>query len=249
MSSKLQLLESLNRELVLRKDVFSSHTVNTVYFGGGTPSVLKISETEELLNTIRKNYCVDAQAEITLECNPDDLDWEYLGQLQQTGVNRLSIGIQSFSDSDLKLMNRRHSSRQAVQAVKLSKAAGFSNLSIDLIYGLPEQDMEKWQRNIEQALELDVQHISAYHLTYHEDTVFYDRLKQGLLRELPDELSFNQFARLKETLEAAGFIHYEISNFAREGYYSRHNTAYWKQEMYLGIGPSAHSYNREILLC
>ena len=217
--------------------------INTIYFGGGTPSVLLIDELKDLLNTIQQHYQVAENAEITLEANPDDLTQAILSALKQTGFKRLSIGIQSFSEADLKLMNRRHGVMQAIQSVKWAKEAGFSNISIDLIYGLPNQTIEEWERNVRIAVELDVQHISAYNLTYHQGTVFYERLKKGILKELPDELSLQQFGMLIQILKEAGFEHYEISNFCKPGLYSQHNSSYWKSKKYLGIGPSAHSYD------
>jgi len=220
-----------------------SEEINTIYFGGGTPSVLAIDELKDLLDTISKQYRVAENAEITLEANPDDLTQAILSALKQTGFNRLSMGVQSFSESDLKLMNRRHGVMQALQSVKWAKRAGFSNISIDLIYGLPNQTIDEWERNVRIAVELDVQHISAYNLTYHEGTVFYGQLKKGILKELPDELSVQQFEMLIKILKEAGFEHYEISNFSKPGLYSQHNSSYWKSKKYLGIGPSAHSYD------
>jgi oxygen-independent coproporphyrinogen-3 oxidase len=178
-----------------------------------------------------------------MEANPDDLSQAILSAIREIGFNRLSMGVQSFSESDLKLMNRRHGVMQALQSVKWAKKAGFSNISIDLIYGLPNQTLEEWERNVRIAVELDVQHISAYNLTYHEGTVFYDQLKKGVLKELPDELSVQQFELMIRILKEAGFEHYEISNFCRNGLYSKHNSSYWKSKKYLGIGPSAHSYD------
>ncbi|MDP2112918.1 MAG: radical SAM family heme chaperone HemW [Bacteroidota bacterium] len=220
-----------------------SEEINTIYFGGGTPSVLLIDELKDILNVIYQNYQVAENAEITLEANPDDLSQAGLSALKQTGFNRLSMGVQSFSEADLKLMNRRHGVMQAVQSVKWAKKAGFSNISIDLIYGLPNQTIEEWERNVRIAVELDVQHVSAYNLTYHEGTVFYEQLKKGQLKELPDELSLQQFEVLIKILKEAGFEHYEISNFCKPGLYSQHNSSYWKSKKYLGIGPSAHSYD------
>jgi oxygen-independent coproporphyrinogen-3 oxidase len=243
LSQKARLLAGLKKELEGRASELASEEINTIYFGGGTPSVLLIDELKYLLNTIYQNYKVAENAEITLEANPDDLTQAILSALRQIGFNRLSMGIQSFSESDLKLMNRRHGVMQAVQSVKWAKRAGFSNLSIDLIYGLPNQTIEEWERNILIAIELDVQHISAYNLTYHEGTVFYDQLKKGILKELPDELSLHQFELLIKILKEAGFEHYEISNFCKPGLYSQHNSSYWKSRKYLGIGPSAHSYD------
>jgi len=220
-----------------------SEEIGTIYFGGGTPSVLMIDELKSLLDVFTTHYHVSPQAEITLEANPDDLSQATLTAIREIGFNRLSMGVQSFSEADLKIMNRRHGVMQAVQSVKWAKKAGFSNLSIDLIYGLPNQNLEEWERNVRIAVELDVQHISAYHLTYHEGTVFYDRLKSGILKELPDELSLQQFEILVGILKEAGFEHYEISNFCKPGFYSQHNSSYWKNQKYLGIGPSAHSFD------
>ncbi|HET6557350.1 MAG TPA: radical SAM family heme chaperone HemW, partial [Prolixibacteraceae bacterium] len=226
-----------------RASEIASEEINTIYLGGGTPSVLLIEELNALLTIINQHYRVATGAEITLEANPDDLTPANLTALRQLGFNRLSIGIQSFADSDLQLMNRRHGALQAVQSVKWAQQAGFSNISIDLIYGLPNQTLQAWERNVQLALELDVQHISAYHLTYHQGTVFYHQLKKGMLKELPDEISLAQFRVLVEQLSQSGFEHYEISNFCKPGYYSRHNSSYWKNQKYLGIGPSAHSFD------
>lgn len=243
LSQKARLLEGLKKELQSRAPELVSEEINTIYFGGGTPSVLLIDELKDLLNIIYQNYQVAENAEITLEANPDDLSQAILSALKQIGFNRLSMGVQSFSEADLKLMNRRHGVMQAVQSVKWAKTAGFSNISIDLIYGLPKQTIEEWERNVRIAVELDVQHVSAYNLTYHEGTVFYEQLKKGILKELPDELSLQQFEMLVKILKEAGFEHYEISNFCKPGLYSQHNSSYWKSRKYLGIGPSAHSYD------
>ena len=242
---KIQLLQSMVQELEQRSSELSGDPVKTIYFGGGTPSVLSANEISKFLVQISRFYNVQTDVEITLECNPDDINFQYLQEINATGVNRLSIGIQSFSNTDLQLMNRRHNPGQAINAVKAAQQAGFDNISIDLIYGLPGQDLNAWKENIRQAIELDVQHISAYHLTYHEGTIFYEKLKTGTLKELPDELSFEQFQILRQELAKAGFEQYEISNFARYQLYSKHNTAYWFQQKYLGIGPSAHSFNGE----
>ena len=243
LSQKARLLNGLRKELETRASELASEEINTIYLGGGTPSVLLIDELKEILQTIRQNYLVSPEAEITMEANPDDLSQAILSAIREIGFNRLSMGVQSFSESDLKLMNRRHGVMQAIQSVKWAKTAGFLNISIDLIYGLPNQTLEEWERNIRIAVELDVQHISAYNLTYHEGTVFYDRLKRGILKELPDELSLQQFEMLISILKEAGFEHYEISNFCKPGMYSQHNSSYWKSKKYLGIGPSAHSFD------
>ncbi|MDP3180923.1 MAG: radical SAM family heme chaperone HemW [Bacteroidota bacterium] len=243
LSQKARLLAGLKKELESRAPELVSEIIHTIYLGGGTPSVLLIDEQKDLLHTIRQNYSVSDDAEITMEANPDDLSQAILTALREIGYNRLSLGVQSFAEADLKLMNRRHGVLQAVQSVKWAKKAGFENISIDLIYGLPDQSMEEWERNVRIAVELDVQHISAYNLTYHEGTVFYDRLKKGILKELPDELSLQQFEILIRILKEAGFEHYEISNFCKPGLYSQHNSSYWKSKKYLGIGPSAHSFD------
>ncbi len=242
-SLKTRLLEGLKKELEIRASEFTLEEINTIYLGGGTPSTLLLDELKGLLDTIRQNYQVNPEAEITLEANPDDLSQAILSALKEIGFNRLSMGIQSFSESDLKLMNRRHGVMQAIQSVKWAKKAGFSNISIDLIYGLPNQTLEEWERNVRIAVELDVQHVSAYNLTYHKGTVFYDQLKKGILKELPDEQSVQQFEILIRILKEAGFEHYEISNFCRNEMFSQHNSSYWKSKKYLGIGPSAHSYD------
>jgi oxygen-independent coproporphyrinogen-3 oxidase len=245
LSAKFRILNAIQKELKDRAPELVSDEIQTIYLGGGTPSVLQVDELNSLLETIRSNYQVSSTVEITMEANPDDLNQAKLSALRELGYNRLSIGIQSFSESDLKLMNRRHGVLQALQSVRWAKKAGFSNISIDLIYGLPNQTLEEWERNVRIAVELDVQHISAYHLTYHEGTVFYDRLKKGILKELPDELSLQQFNVLIQILKEAGFEHYEISNFCKSGLYSRHNTSYWENKKYLGIGPSAHSFDQK----
>jgi oxygen-independent coproporphyrinogen-3 oxidase len=237
------LLRAMENELVIRSNELANDEIKTIYFGGGTPSVLSADELKQMLVVIKKHYQIHEFAEITIEVNPDDLSLVYLQSLFEIGLNRLSMGIQSFSDNDLKLMNRRHTTGQAIQAVDCAKEADFTNISIDLIFGLPGQSLEAWKHNIECAIALDVQHISAYNLTYHEGTVFYERLKKGMLRELPDELSLSQFKLLIDLLTSAGFEQYEISNFCKPGYYSRHNSSYWKNEKYLGIGPSAHSFD------
>ena len=216
---------------------------STLYFGGGTPSVLTIDELAELLETVLQYYTLDANAEITLEANPDDLTDDYLAALHQLGFNRLSIGIQSFFDDDLRWMNRRHNAREAVQSVEAARRHGFRNINIDLMYGLPSLTAERWEANLKQALALDVPHLSAYHLTIEPRTVFGRRQARGELFTIPEDESAAQFYTLLDTMEEAGYEHYEISNFARPGFRSRHNTAYWQQKPYIGIGPAAHSYD------
>ena len=244
-ASKFDFLRALKKEISQRKNEIEDDLIESIYFGGGTPSILEISQIEDILGHVSKNYKLDSNIEITLEANPDDLTSSFIEGLKHTRVNRLSIGTQSFNDRDLKRMNRRHNSDQAVNSVKMAQNAGFDNISIDLIYGLPDQTLLDWQANVEKAISLSVQHISAYHLTYHEGTVFFDYLKNGRIKELPDELSFEQFKLLKDEMEQAEFEHYEISNFAHSGLYSRHNKAYWERKNYLGFGPSAHSFDKK----
>lgn len=237
-------LSALKKEIIRRKQEVNDELIESIYFGGGTPSVLKINEINDILQLIRATFKLHEDTEITLEANPDDLTESFVRALANTDVNRLSIGIQSFNDRDLKAMNRRHNADQAAGCVKNAREAGFRNISIDLIYGLPNQSLKDWEINIDKAIRLNVSHISAYHLTYHEGTVFYDYLKAGKISEIPDELSFSQFKLLKHRLEQTGYEHYEISNFAREGLYSRHNRSYWERKSYLGFGPSAHSFDQ-----
>ncbi|HKJ41261.1 MAG TPA: radical SAM family heme chaperone HemW [Sunxiuqinia sp.] len=241
--AKTDFVSALKQEVVLRKHELGDENIASIYFGGGTPSVLKISEINDILSLIDDTFQLENSTEITLEANPDDLTAEFANGLRETPVNRLSIGTQSFHDRDLKSMNRRHNSQQAIQSIETAKSAGIENISIDLIYGLPNQTLKEWEDNVEKAVSLDVQHISAYHLTYHEGTVFYEYLKSGKIKELPDELSLDQFKLLLDRLEKAGFEQYEISNFARNQQYSRHNKAYWERKKYLGFGPSAHSFD------
>jgi len=241
--AKTDFLSALEQEISWRRDELQHEKIASIYFGGGTPSLLKIKEINEILDLIAKTFLLEDDAEITLEANPDDLTDDFLQALKSTRVNRLSIGTQSFHDSDLKSMNRRHNSTQALKSIQSANEAGIKNISIDLIYGLPNQTLEAWAQNVRTAVSLNVQHISAYHLTYHEGTVFYDYLKSGKIKELPDELSLEQFKLLLQTLKGAGFEQYEISNFARNQQYSRHNKAYWERKNYLGFGPSAHSFD------
>ncbi len=237
-----ELIEALEVEFQQRKKELEGIEFTTIYFGGGTPTILQTEQIQQLIDSLQQYYKVAPEAEITLECNPDDLSPAYLRQLKETSINRLSIGTQSFRDCDLVMMNRRHAGMQAINAVRYAQQFGYRNISIDLIYGLPKMSLTEWRQNILRAIDLDVPHISAYHLTYHEGTVFFERLKKNTLKEIPDELSLEQFKLLKKELEEKGYEHYEISNFAKEKAYSKHNRAYWERKAYLGFGPSAHSY-------
>jgi oxygen-independent coproporphyrinogen III oxidase len=231
------------RELDLRKNYLPNNNISTIYLGGGTPSLLKVEQIEEILLAISLRYNVAVDSEITLEANPDDLSIDYLSQLRKVGVNRLSIGIQSFADADLIKLDRRHNSKQAIDSVEWANKAGFDNISIDLIYGLPYSNSEGWKDNLETAFRLPIKHLSCYHLIYEENTPLHKKMQIGSITPVHEELSVEQFKILQTMAEANGFDHYEISNLGKLGYYSKHNTSYWQQEPYLGLGPSAHSYN------
>jgi len=231
------------RELELQIDYLEDEPISTIYFGGGTPSLLIVEEISSLLTAIHTLFGVTPNAEITLEANPDDLTPVKLRELKQAGVNRLSIGIQSFEDIDLEFLNRTHTALQAYDCIKSARDAGFSNLSIDLIYGIPTLDSRHWEYNLQKAVELDIPHISAYALTVEEKTPLAVMIRQGKLPNVDDAVQAQHFEILVDILEASGYLHYEISNFCKPGMFSQHNTAYWKGIKYLGIGPSAHSYN------
>lgn len=236
-------VEALIREIRERRDFLSENRLDTIYFGGGTPSQLPAIAFAEIFDTIRENFSIAENAEITLEANPDDLKSDYLAQLESLPFNRISLGIQSFDDEDLIRLNRRHLAEQAIEAVHNCRKHGFTNLSIDLMYGLPFQTATKWEKNLDIALSLLPPHISAYHLTYEEGTALFRQLQKGEVSPVDEEFSVSFFETLKHKLENAGYLHYEISNFAREGYLSRHNSSYWKGTPYLGIGASAHSFD------
>jgi oxygen-independent coproporphyrinogen III oxidase len=236
-------LSALEKEAEQRKEYIKGESVKTIYFGGGTPSVLKEEELAGILSWLANKFKVDPDVEITFEANPDDLTINYLQILKRAGITRLSIGIQSFSNEHLEKMNRRHNAGQAVSAVENAFDAGFYNLSTDLIYGLPGLTNQQWRNDLKEMFRLPVVHLSAYHLTYHQGTPFYTWLKKGTLKELSENSSVSQFNILLDETTSAGFEQYEISNFARKQYYSEHNKAYWFGETYLGLGPSAHSFN------
>ena len=240
--NKGAFLQQVLQEIVHRKTEFSDESISTIYFGGGTPSVFSVAELQSILDAIFLNYKVENEAEITMEANPDDLSVSYLQALKQSAFNRLSIGIQSFDDAYLKLMNRRHTANEGLAAVRNAQDLGFGNLSLDLIYGLPKLDLESWQRQLDTLFDLKVQHLSAYHLTYEPNTVFYKYLKDGKFDELDDTFSAKQYELLVKSAVANDFTAYEISNFGKENFFSKHNTSYWKQVPYLGFGPSAHSF-------
>ena len=238
---KSQLVDMLCKEMELRKDELGQ-TIQTIYFGGGTPSLLNSEELNLIFKTIYANYQVSEKAEITLEANPDDLSEEVIKMLDASPVNRLSIGVQSFFEEDLKLMNRAHNSEEALQSLKLAKQY-FDNISIDLIYGIPGQSNEQWIDNLETALKLDIPHISSYALTVEPKTALEKFIEKGKVKPVDDEQYREQFDILVNTLTANGFEHYEFSNYGKPGYHSQNNMAYWLGKSYLGIGPSAHSYD------
>ena len=238
-----EFIGAILKEASLRQDYIGSETISTIYIGGGTPSVFSIDELSIILNRINNLFRVEESCEITIELNPDDVNREYLSGLINLNINRISLGIQSWCDSDLKMLNRRHDSAQAAIALEESFKAGFKNISIDLIYGLPGMSLKDWISNLDFSLTFDIKHLSAYHLTFEPGTVFGNRLKKGLISEIDEEESAAQFNMLIEKTEKAGFIHYEISNFGKPGYFSVHNSNYWKQVNYIGLGPSAHSFN------
>lgn len=237
-------LKALETELDIRKQYLQNEIVETIYLGGGTPSLLTPEQILNIIKKINQLHQVTPHCEITLEANPDDLSLQYLDELiKNTPVNRISIGIQSFNDNDLLLLNRRHNAAQALNSIEYARGAGFRNISVDLIYGLPGMDTRKWQKNLDLAFSLEIQHLSAYHLSIEPGTAFSRMAKLGLLKITEEVESSSQFAALCKTSADNGFIHYEISNLAKAGYFSRHNSNYWQQKKYLGIGPSAHSYN------
>ena len=238
------LVRAMGAEISLQKNYLQGETLQTIYFGGGTPSILKAEELQFLLETIFKNHAVSSEAELTLEANPDDLSIEKLSALRRIGFNRLSIGVQSFDDQILKYLNRSHASLSAIQSVENAHKAGFENISIDLIYAIPGSSCEAWERNIRQALQLRPKHISAYTLTIEEKTAFGKWAAKGKLIPVDEASAAEQMELLVSTLKEAGYKQYEISNFSLPGFESRHNTSYWSGEKYLGIGPSAHSYNQ-----
>ena len=238
-----EFVEALIREACLRRDYLWNQKISTIYFGGGTPSVLSVRQLGAIMGNINANYNIDEGCEITAELNPDDVNPEYLSGLKKLGFNRISLGIQSWRDIDLKTLNRRHDSAQARIALEQVLDSGFENTSIDLIYGMPGMSPDDWNYILEYTFTFNIRHLSAYHLTIEKDTVFGKMLEKGLIHEVDEEESVALFNLLIEKAEAAGFIHYEISNFGKPGYFSLHNSNYWKQVSYIGLGPSAHSFN------
>ncbi len=242
------MTEAIINELIYfgkknNQNFFKMQPIETLYFGGGTPSVLPIEDIKRILDTVSENYLVLSEPEITLEANPDNLTKEYCKELKETGINRLSIGIQSFFDDHLKWMNRSHNAEQALVCVQNAVDAGISNISIDLIYGFPSLTDEQWQANLEKAQALPINHLSCYCLTVEERTPLHKLIETGRYQVSDEDLAASHFHLLLDWVKENNWEHYEISNFCRNGFYSKHNTGYWQHKTYLGIGPSAHSYN------
>jgi oxygen-independent coproporphyrinogen III oxidase len=243
LKNKDAFLKALQNEIELQKDYLGTRKISTIYFGGGTPSLLNQAELLTVFEKLDKHFDIDKDAEITLEANPDDLTIQKIRELKDTPVNRFSIGIQSFYDEDLQLMNRAHNSKEAVNAVRYAQDNGFDNISLDLIYGIPTLTEHKWRNNLQTAFALNVKHISAYCLTVEPKTALAHAVKAGKIKNVDEDQSASHFEIMLEGMKNNNFIQYEISNFCKKGYYSKHNSNYWLKEKYLGLGPSAHSYN------
>ena len=240
---KDRFLEALKAEIVARKDYLQGDAVNTIYFGGGTPSLLSLKEIGELLNHINAHYSVASNAEITLEANPDTLSLEYLEGLRQLGVNRLSIGIQSFFDNDLKYLSRRHDSHHAQQCLDWAKQTGFENISIDLIYGLPSSNADQWNKNLDIFFAYGLPHLSAYALTLEPNAILTKQIELGKVPPVNEDDALRDYEILCQRAAENGYLHYEISNYCRSGMHSKHNSSYWFGTPYIGFGPSAHSFD------
>ena len=237
------MVSAIKKEIGLRRDELEVKTLKSLYFGGGTPSILKVDELQSIVDEVLKYFSFDPNIEITLEANPDDLDKNFLKELSKTPFNRLSIGTQSFFDEDLKLMNRAHNSGEAESSIKRAQDFGFENISIDLIYGAPTSNIEIWKQNLTKTIALQVPHVSSYALTIEPKTALHAWISQGKITAPKEAEQHEEFFYMSDFLKDNGFDHYEISNFGKPGFHSKHNSAYWKYQEYLGIGPSAHSYN------
>lgn len=237
------MLDAIQYELRHRADYLEAHRIETLYFGGGTPTVYSPAEIQTIIDAVNEVYGNPEFTEITLEANPEDLTGDYLGELSNTAVNRLSIGVQSFHDRHLKFFNRRHNGKTACDSVITAKKYGFGNINIDLIYGIPGMTKDEWELNLRMFAELDVPHLSAYHLSIEDRTIFGKRRKKGTMPSAPEEDSVAQYRMLERVASEFGYEHYEVSNFAHQGMRAVHNSNYWKGEAYMGIGPSAHSFD------
>ena len=242
MKMKVDFVQAIIQEIELRKCVFANEFISSVYFGGGTPSLLSKEELDTIFEKLYKSFTIDADAEITLEANPDDLTFEKLQQLKDSPVNRLSIGVQSFRDEDLKYMNRAHTAIEALNSIKMAQDAGFQNITIDLIYGTPGMSNEDWKYNLRKSFALNIPHISSYALTVEEKTPLYYQILKKNFGPVDEQQSADQFKILMAEMLRHGYEQYEISNFCKDNSYSKHNSSYWKKDHYLGLGPSAHSY-------
>ncbi len=242
LKKKDELISALIKELELRKETLQNQPIETIYVGGGTPSLLTIDELRFLIDAVYKNFNVVDNPEITLEVNPDDLSSKRLNELTNTRINRLSIGIQSFFEDDLQNMNRAHNSEEAKECLSMATRY-FDNITIDLIYGIPNMSLEKWNENLQTAFKFGVNHISSYALTVEPKTALDSFIKKGTYPPIDEELALKHFNHLIAQTKKQGFVHYEISNFGKPNYFSKHNTSYWQGKPYLGIGPSAHSFN------
>ncbi len=238
-----EFIKALLHETKTRQDYIGNDPVSTIYIGGGTPSVLSVKELETILNCLKTWFSIEQDSELTIELNPDDITYNYLKELKKLEFNRISLGVQSWRDEDLKMLNRRHTEAQAEKALQETLDAGFENVSIDLIYGIPGMGLKEWEKNISKTIKYDIKHLSAYHLTIEPGTVFGKMKEKGLIKEIDEEESTAEFNMLLKKTESAGFVQYEISNFSKPGYFSVHNSNYWKQIPYIGLGPSAHSFN------
>jgi oxygen-independent coproporphyrinogen-3 oxidase len=243
LSTKNDFIAALLKEITLQQPYLQQEQVDTIYFGGGTPSLLQAGEIDTILRALSNAFTIDSAAEITLEANPDDLQPEKLQSLKQAGINRLSIGVQSFFEEDLRWMNRAHNAAQSIACIQDAQEAGFYNITIDLIYGLPALTDEKWHTNVQQAIGLGIPHLSCYALTVEPKTALDHFIRTKQFTDMDTDQQARQFLLLMDWTEAAGYEHYEISNFAKPGMRSKHNTAYWLGKKYIGLGPSAHSFN------
>ena len=241
--NKDHLIGALIKEIELQKNYLAGEKIKTIYFGGGTPSLLTSGELNRIFNQIAKFFKINSEAEITFEANPDDLDKSKITALRETPINRLSIGVQSFFDEDLKYLNRIHSAQQALQSIKNAKGAGFQNLSIDLIYGIPTLSEKNWLANLEKFFSLNLQHLSGYALTVEPKTALDILIKKKKTEAVKEQRIIEHFQVLTTQMKENGYVHYEISNFCKEPYFSKHNKSYWFGEKYIGLGPSAHSYD------
>lgn len=243
LSAKDDMVNAILKELEMRKNELSNESIESIYFGGGTPSLLNAEQISALINQIDLHFEMGLNPEITLEANPDDLSLNKLQELKKAGVNRLSIGIQTFDDVRLRAINRAHNSNEAKTCIILAREAGFENISADLIYALPPESLEYWEKDLHQMLAFDPDHISLYGLTVEEKTVLGNWSRKGKFQQVSEEMAADQYEMAIATLTAHGYEHYEVSNFGKPGKYSRHNTAYWEDKKYLGVGPGAHSYD------